>query len=146
MCLDDDAHDGLAALKHHGVPALVAGAPQPVADRVLGLQADNRKNILVGQKYLMPPEEEGGGEVVNVVDAGCVVPGELQLALGQLVGGEVAVRPEDEVPDQGEEEPGQQEAREEDEEEPPPAQVHQRGPAVLDQKQVSVLHPNVDNT
>ena len=94
----------------------------------------------------MPPEEEGGGEVVNVVDAGCVVPGELQLALGQLVGGEVAVRPEDEVPDQGEEEPGQQEAREEDEEKPPPAQVHQRGPAVLDQKQVSVLHPNVDNT
>lgn len=58
---------------------------------------------------------------------------------------EVAVEPEDEVPDQGEHEPGQQEAGEEGEEEPAPPQVHQRCPAVLEENEALLLHPDVDH-
>ena len=69
-------------------------------------------------------EEEGGGEVVDVVHAGGVVPWHLQLPLGQVVGLQVPVDPEHDVPQHGEHEPGHDEACEEDHEEISPSQVN----------------------
>ena len=55
------------------------------------------------------------------------------------------MQPEDEMPDQGEQEPGHQEAGEERKEEPAPPQVHQGCPAVLEEDQALLLHPYVDH-
>ena len=56
------------------------------------------------------------------------------------------MQPEDEMPDQGEQEPGHQEAGKECEEEPAPPQVHQSCPAVLEEDQAFLLHPDVNHT
>ena len=57
---------------------------------------------------------------------------------------QVTVKPEDEVPDQGKHEPGHQEAGEEGQEQPAPPQVHQGCPAILEEHEALLLHPNVD--
>ena len=55
------------------------------------------------------------------------------------------MEPEHDVPDQGEHEPREQEAGEEYQGQVAPPQIHQRGPAVLEEEEAPLLHPDVDH-
>ena len=89
--------------------------PQTITNGVLSLQT----------------EQEGGGEVVDVVHTGGVVPRHLELPLRQVIRLQVTVDPEHDVPHQGEHEPGHDEAGEENHEQVSPAQVNKCGPTIL---------------
>ena len=128
LYLDNNSDNWLATLKNNSIRALVAGPPQTVANGVLGLHW----------------EEEAGGEVVNTVDTRRVSG--LLLKIRQVLWLEVAVDPEDEVPEQGEHQPGGEEAREEDEEQVAPSQIHQRRPSILEKQQILLINSNIDNS
>ena len=103
--LDDESDDALYAQQDHCFSALIRDVAVPVADRVLGLQA----------------EEEATREVLDVIHT-CA-----PRVVVDILRVKVAVRYSDQPPEDGEQEPAQEEAEAEHEQRPPPLDVDQGG-------------------
>lgn len=111
--LDHHPDDALEADEEDRLGTLLGDDPPAVADRVLRLDA----------------VQEAAGEVVDVEHAGG--PVSVLLERREMVRLQVAVREEDQPPDDGEAQPGEEEAGGEDQEGPSPLGVHQSREDVL---------------
>ena len=114
--VDDGTDERLDDDEGHRPGALARDGPPAVADGGLRLEG----------------VEEGGGEPVDVADAG-------DVALGVTLARQVPVPLGDPVPQQAENEPASGEGRYEEEDHETPADLHEGGPEVLEEGEVAVV-------
>lgn len=115
--VDDDAQDGLEDEQEDGSGTLLRDTPEAIPDGHLGLQG----------------EEEGRGEAVDVLHAGGVVDGGVEL-------GQVFVDVGHDVPEQPKQEPAAQEGGDEDGQLIPPPEVQDGCPYVNQEDKPGLLH------
>lgn len=120
--LNENTDDALKAHNEDRFGTLLVGGSRAIADGVLGFDG----------------EEEAAGEGVDIVETG----DEGFAGVGGRA--EVAVREDDEPPDEGEEEPGQDEGEGEHEQRPAPLGVHEGSEDILKVPAPALRHVPLD--